>query len=294
MDLSTARIETVYQQMLDYWRQFDGIWSRKRTPLDYWKQFSEIWSRKQNRTPPILALTNVENQKAGAKAVLTERVDAALMNTEFYPKRPSEKELNLVIMKYLTIGYAGCCYIPHEHIILINRKNHTGILDLAEETIHSVANISENFVFVPRESFKYFNGCVPNLGQEISEVIELTFPSSQNELYIMPGEFFVPFGIMYLLPDLYFPHDFGKHFINMKNKVEHMRSQNNAENSDFDTRKQVRNLIEHLPVLAGEFMVRLYQGDVEALLKEHPQLPHLNGPQVWTQYCEPLLTHGKL
>ena len=49
------------------------------------------------------------------------------------------------------------------------------------------------------------------------------------------------------------------------------------------------NFIEHIPQFAGAIMLQKYDGDVERLLRENPELQDIKGEELWKKYCRPLL-----
>ncbi len=56
----------------------------------------------------------------------------------------------------------------------------------------------------------------------------------------------------------------------------------------------LKDIIEHLPELAGDLLVKQYKNDVAALVREHPRLFELDAAGLWEEYCVPLLNSGRV
>lgn len=267
MDIKTAPIDLVYREM-----------------VSYWSDLSKLFSKSDPRGPPRIATINVEDP--------IETPDLIRETLQFYPDKPSEKETIWILTSFCMHRLSH--YNPHWHVIFINRAEDYKISSLAEEVTHSVVSVPEGNVEVPYESFRDFNGYAPNFGNIISEALDTCLSSPQETWLVNLSEFFPPLGHAHLLQEV-LDTDWVKVFRELISEYSDEDCEGAVEfKGPLAKLNPINNLIEHLPRIVGELMVKLYEGDIEALLREHPQLPHLDGPQLWAQYCKPLLSYGKL
>ena len=59
-------------------------------------------------------------------------------------------------------------------------------------------------------------------------------------------------------------------------------------------RALVKDALVHIPQVAGERLVRNYNGDIKRLLQDHPGLLAMSSIEIWHYYCVPLLVLGKV
>jgi hypothetical protein len=263
MDIKIAPRELVY---IDIQRQ--------------WQELSRLFSKDDPRGAPLLAIFNVENvDKEGWKVKDT---------LEFHPDTPPEETVKRIISgTYDTFG--ACRYSKDVHAVVINRAVSNGHfpMTLAEEVTHSVIPVTHEIVRLAPEDFKEFNGYAKGFGDLAYRILQ---PLKIGEFKLNLNEFFPPIGQVHLEPNRFDTekYDWEKAF----RVTESMPSY--SEDLFFRKAMRAHNLTEHVPQIAGALLVGAYKGDIGALVREHPQLAHLDGTQLWVQYCKPLLTSGKL
>ncbi len=59
-------------------------------------------------------------------------------------------------------------------------------------------------------------------------------------------------------------------------------------------RALVNDTLVHIPQVAGERLVKNYNGDIKRLLQDHPGLLAMSSIEIWHYYCVPLLVLGKV
>jgi hypothetical protein len=261
MDIKTEPKEVVY---MDIQRQYEEL--------------SRLFSKKDSRGVPILAIFDVEDIDKESW-----RVRETL---EFYPETPSEETIKDIVSRTYD-SFGSCRYSRDNHAVIINRAVSNGRypLALAEEVTHSVVPVDDEIVKVGPEDFREFNGYSAGFGSLVYRVLE---PLKIGEFKLNLNEFFPPLGQAHLKPDELRArkYDWERAF----RSIGYMH----PEKQFFERAMRAHSLVEHVPQIAGKLLVDTYKRDIEALVREHPQLVNLSGSQLWVQYCKPLLTSGKL
>ncbi len=261
MDIKTAPREFVY---MDIQKQ--------------WQELSRLFSKNDPRGVPILAIFNVEDvNKEGWKVAET---------LEFHPETPSEEAVKDIISRTYD-NFGSCRYSRDNHAVVINRAESNGRypLALAEEVTHSVVPVDDEILKLGVEDFREFNGHSYGFGNLVYRVLE---PLKIGEFKLNLNEFFPPIGQAHVKPEEYKARKLN--WDGAFRSISYM----DAEKQFFERAMRAHSLTEHVPQIAGKLLVDLYKGDVEALVREHPQLAHLDGTHLWVQYCKPLMTSGKL
>lgn len=261
MDIKTAPREFVYMDM-----------------QKQWQELSRLFSKSNQRGTPILAIFNVDDvSKKGWKVAET---------LEFHPEKPSEEAVRDILSRTYD-SFGSCRYSRDNHAVIINRAVSNGHypMALAEEVTHSVVPVDNHIVKVGSEDFREFNGYSPTFG---SLVYRILVPLKIGEFKLDLNEFFPPVGQAHVKPDesRASKYDWERAF----RTISYMH----PESQFFERAMRAHSLIQHVPQIAGKILADSYKGDIEALVREHPQLAHLDGTQLWVQYCKPLLTSGKL
>lgn len=131
---------------------------------------------------------------------------------------------------------------------------------LAHELTHSIVSIKEDY-FRPVNVDELRQVKIPSWyrGHDIFKLEEIIRTGKVPKLaQIDMNEFYTPLGTVHLLEERYQPPEY--YF-----------------------------LPDRLPQMAGDLLVKLYQGDIRAFMREHPQIAFLSSEELWQKYCTPLL-----
>lgn len=238
-----------------------------------WEDLRILFSKNNSQTPPRLAVYTIRG---------TEDMRNLEETIQFYPE-PSEIESKEIIRMIAHSFGVSCCDYAY-NMIMINKAEEELEFIIAEEVTHSAQRVKDNCVHTPTETVIGWKVPYPKFGQQLYKTLQSLNIISFNQNI---DEFFTPIGQTYLR---------GKyHHIDWEKKLKKFRKR-------FYTRKRAQrtnniltlNLVEHIPSSIGGVLVDLYNHDVEALIRENPELPHLDGTQLWEQYCMPLLLEGEI
>ncbi|MBU2638951.1 MAG: hypothetical protein KJ955_08305 [Nanoarchaeota archaeon] len=247
---------------------------------------SELFSKTTEKGVPLLAVYDAVHCEEGflRKVHNYWRVQKTL---EFFPDKPSTKVIDKIVRRRAGNNHMAT-YEPDFHIITMNRQYFSSFYDLSvtEEVMHCVVDAPQSRMDVPSECFNEFNCCYPGFGIELYRVLKHL---KQDNYEISLNEFFPP------LAQLYFKVlgrylETGTGWIQRLDSIIYFQPGKPLEQK-ID---EAEHIILHLPRAAGLLLGQQYHGDIKALLREHPSLPHLSGPEIWEHYCKPLLMHGKL
>jgi hypothetical protein len=189
------------------------------------------------------------------------------------------------------LPYLGCYLTEYNTVYLCSNILLKKELDqvLAEEVTHSLTFPNENLITITKEDIKHFNG-LPEFGAHLYRSLnELTnqFPGHEILVQLDTSEFFPPIGESYLFEGYVPDGEWNRTAKLVKDFPKYSAI-------PFLGLSKAHNFITHIPRLAGELLLGQYRNDAEALMREHPQLTQLDGPQLWDQYCKPLLENGKI
>ena len=224
----------------------------------YWERLSSLFAKSDPRGPP---------------AVITfSGYDPSTFETN--STFPRQYLPFMAILVQRTLGRP----FYHElfHTIGINRKEDVD-LTLAEEITHSVVSVPRDVIVVASSELSQFRHLPHN-----DELYSLVSRFGMSEFECNMDEFLIPIGQMYLL---------GKYdAIDTHHILEVFAKKDQA---DRMSRRDLSLYLGIVPQIAGQLMVDLYEGDIEAMLKAHP-LGELDGPALWNRYAKPLLTDHKI
>ena len=203
---------------------------------------------------------------------------------EIFPEQSIE-HFNIPIME------SAACYIYDYNLIcLVSPKIRKKELHqiLAHEMTHAVLTVERSNIKIPLEELREFNGNMKNFGKILYKNAKNLFEmygGSEDYVGLELIEFFPPIGQVGLFGEFEkYPWKKGCKLTGYLHKTMDYL---------FAT-EYLDSFIVHLPELAGELLITQYQNDCEALLREHPNLPLLDGKKLWDQYCRPILVDGKL
>lgn len=206
--------------------------------------------------------------------------------------RPINKEENWTIAIHVdrtingNIQYSGR---DGNHIIYIDSnlsvEESSFVLALTEaETYAATHNAASGLLEIKPRVIKNFKGIVSNFGDSIADFLQRINQNNPSST-IHIKTFFAPIGQLYLL---------GEDFPVYKDWYEVLGKMSNVDKEkDWRTTSHCINFLgDNLPRLAGEMLIRSYNGDLEALLSDHPDIFALNKEELWYEYCIPILTKG--
>lgn len=248
----------------------------------------ELFSKEDKKGKPRLGVFSLKKTRgtSGFSGVLSY-LKMALFSLKWHPSRPEGGEhykLALNIVKY----YDAAFYEPELHAILFNRADpkcqHYYVPVAIEEAAHSVLSISDGNITndaVDVASYKGHSGC---FGNALSRALR----SAGLETIVMDiNEFFPPLAQAYMIGILDGEPAF---FEQAAESITYFQ----PEKTSAERAEAMQSHMLHLPQVAGYMLAKQYKYDIEALLREHPSLPHLSGPEIWESYCLPILVNGRL
>jgi hypothetical protein len=227
---------------------------------DYHRRLTEFFGVEDKRRPP--------------------RVATYLEDVLVFPNSESFKSKNREHITYQFIDYFPASYNRKRHYIYLSKENVYTEAPLTEqhEATHSVLNplsTSDKIEIVMSDLDSMQQNELADL---IKENLHRWFKfRDERTVGIDSSEFYAPLGTAYL-----------------SGTPERLQKTAEVTAREVLTSFKLLDIIKHLPQLAGEILVDQYHGDVKALMREHPKLPHLSGKELWQQYCMPLLTEGRL
>lgn len=133
---------------------------------------------------------------------------------------------------------------------------------LAHELTHSVVFFREDDDYRTINFDELSQVKIPSwyTGQDVSKLKEMIVKGKipESEQVVNMGEFYTPLGTAHLLGEKY-------------------------------QQPEYYFLPNRLPQMAGDLLVKLYQGDIKAFMREHPKIAFLSSEELWQKYCAPLL-----
>lgn len=270
MDIKTASVQELYNDM-----------SSK------WEALSELFSKKDERGKPRLAVFSIdyEGKKGGLSSLI--RKARFFAGFECLPFGLPFKDKKIIFNRFLE-DIPEACYYSYYHLIAFNRDASRRLdcdIAMPEEVTHSIVQVKGSTVSVDAIATEAFNGYSSYFGHKIYSAVNLLGIGGFD---VKINEFFPPLGQSHIL---------GKKIDNYKYTIDdavHRRTYFQPEKTKEERASEVRKIICYLPALAGMMLTKQYKHGIRALLKEHPSLTNLDGKQVWEQYCMPLLIRGKL
>jgi hypothetical protein len=203
---------------------------------------------------------------------------------DFFPQIDAADSAKVLpIVPYLTNFGAGT-YHAETNTILV-KLDRADPHFLAHETTHSVVKVQDHEVKLNADALAAFEGFYPGFGPLVQD---LAVETRIIEFNIDMNEFFAPLGEAYLLGD------------NSQANLERWKQQYEkvlAMTKPEDAQKRAgftKALLEHLPELAAELLIKNRSGDVKGILHDNPNIAHMKGQEIWDKYCTPILTTGQL
>ncbi len=229
-----------------------------------WQEVVELFGIKNPRSLPTLSMFDIPYFD-------TFQVD-------FYPTIHTSirKYAYDVIRDHI---HSPAFYNLNSHIVFLNRSQ-AGSLSFVEEVTHSLIYTGELPLAFPIEQLRGYSGeFFRGLYKTVKSLGWPRFFSVDTD------EFFPPIAQQALLGEtdnfeLQNPAELkGKRFFFPKA-------------TSYD-KIVIKSWLTHLPQLAGERLVRSYEGDVQRLIQEHPNLADMGCTSLWCDYCLPLLVSGQ-
>lgn len=182
-------------------------------------------------------------------------------------------------------------YVPDGHVIVLNgyadADTYKTNAALIEEVTHAAT-------FVQGRSYSHVNDlavvqrdAMPGFGLRLSQGV-IKYLGRYNPT-IEVNEFFPPLGEAFLLSSNY-RSDSARAI----EYIEGLLLALEKSPDDLNNKNLLSDCVNHLPRLAGDFLVQQYQGDTRAIMCAHPTLTDMNAKQLWAEYCLPLLEKGRL
>ena len=199
---------------------------------------------------------------------------------EYHPRCPNAAELDIMTSFAAERPYASACFRDPRFIFLW-RAGHDR--HLVEELTHDVVVHKDTAVTLDVTCINSFNGYCCDFGPIAYDIIQKA--AGRTPLTVETDEFYPALGLAHVLDGPY-------KWVDTKWALLLDRIRTSKDAKQAATRSH--DFVTHFPQIAGELFVQHYGGDVNAMLREHPDLPTISGKDLWERYCVPLLTHGNI
>ncbi len=227
-----------------------------------WQELGKLFGRERPGKLPFVAI----NDGSGNPDI------------DFYPEPPVTT--SAMIRAHIDTQRAGSYYISGNHTLILKRGDSYGAL--VEEATHAFLYPEKPIVEVSVDELLYYTA----KGKICKALYRVLKSHGKTGFQVNTAEFFPPLAIKGITG--------ASREVRWNRLTRYKKRQ--WDSREVVLKKQVAtgNFLGHLPARACDILVQNYDGDVKRLLQEHPQLPYLDGQQLWRKYCLPLLVSGKV